>query len=114
MSVQSMNVRRKLFGLEHKETLRSMTTVGLAKKLMGCWNEAEELEVQVVETSTRVLGEDPPTTIISTGNLALTYWNKGRWDESKTRSASSGDKYKSARRRASRYANVYGKFSGNV
>jgi hypothetical protein len=36
---------------------------------------AEELEVQVMQTSLKVLGEEHPSTLTSMGNLASTYWN---------------------------------------
>ena len=44
----------------------------------GRWKEAEELELQVMETSPRVLGEEHPSTLTSMANLASTY---GRWKE---------------------------------
>ena len=47
----------------------------------GRWKEAEELEVQEIEMSTRVFGEEHPDTLISMGNLASTYWSQGRWKE---------------------------------
>src|SRR3984957_4465170 len=47
----------------------------------GRWKEAEVLEVQVMETRKRVLGEEHPSTLTSMANLALTYWNQGRWKE---------------------------------
>ncbi|KAF1813825.1 hypothetical protein P152DRAFT_394012, partial [Eremomyces bilateralis CBS 781.70] len=45
------------------------------------WKEAEELEVQVMEASKRVLGAEHPHTLTSMNNLASTYWNQGRWKE---------------------------------
>jgi hypothetical protein len=53
-------IRTKLLGKEHKDTLSSMVMVGLATSLAGRWTEAEELEVQVMETSWRVLGSEHP------------------------------------------------------
>ena len=47
----------------------------------GRWTEAEKIEVQVVETSRRVLGDEHPETLTSMANLASTYWNQGRWTE---------------------------------
>jgi len=44
----------------------------------------EELEVQVVETRTRVLGAEHPDTLNSRANLASTYRNQGRWKELKS------------------------------
>ena len=47
----------------------------------GRWKEAEELEVQVMETRKRVLGKEHPDTLTSMGNLVWTYGNQGRWKE---------------------------------
>jgi tetratricopeptide (TPR) repeat protein len=47
----------------------------------GRWKEAEELEVQVMDTRKRVLGEEHPDTLTSMANLASTYQNQGRWKE---------------------------------
>ncbi len=47
----------------------------------GQWNKAEELELQAVETSLRVLGAEHPDTLSTMANLALTYSNQGRWKE---------------------------------
>jgi tetratricopeptide (TPR) repeat protein len=47
----------------------------------GRWKEAEELEVQVMETRKRVLGAEHPDTLTSMANLASTFWNQGRWKE---------------------------------
>jgi hypothetical protein len=44
----------------------------------GRWKEAEELEVQVVETSKRVLGEQYPDTLIQMSNLAITLKERGQ------------------------------------
>ena len=47
--------------------------------LRGLWQDAEELNVQVMETRKRVLGAEHPDTLISIANLASTYRNQGRW-----------------------------------
>ena len=49
----------------------------------GRWKEAEELFVQVMETSRRVLGQEHPSTLTSMASLASTYWKQGHWEESK-------------------------------
>jgi Tetratricopeptide repeat len=43
--------------------------------------EAEELFVQVMEASLRVLGQEHPSTLSNMANLASTYRNQGRWKE---------------------------------
>src|SRR6266699_2753243 len=47
----------------------------------GRWEEAEKLEVQVMETRKTKLGVDHPHTLVSTANLASTFLNQGRWKE---------------------------------
>jgi Tetratricopeptide repeat len=37
------------------------------------------MEVQVMETTRRVLGEEYPSTLSSIANPASTYWSQGRW-----------------------------------
>jgi hypothetical protein len=55
--------------------------VGLVYKLGGRWDDAEKLEVVVIETRKTVLGVDHPSTLTSMANLASTYSNQGRWDD---------------------------------
>ncbi|KAF3389783.1 Nephrocystin-3 [Talaromyces pinophilus] len=81
LSVKSMKARKKLLGLEHKETLASMQMVGSIYLIKGRWKEAEELFVQVMEMRERVLGAEHPDTLSSMNNLALTYRDQGRWKE---------------------------------
>jgi tetratricopeptide (TPR) repeat protein len=47
----------------------------------GQYKAAEELQVEVMETSKRVLGDEHPDTLTSIANLASTYGDQGRWDE---------------------------------
>ncbi|KAF2022534.1 hypothetical protein EK21DRAFT_83159, partial [Setomelanomma holmii] len=44
----------------------------------GRWDAAEELEVQVMETSKKKLGADHPSTLTSMANLAFTWKAQGR------------------------------------
>jgi tetratricopeptide (TPR) repeat protein len=47
----------------------------------GRYEEAEELQMQVMQTSKRVLTDEHPSTLTSMNNLASTYSNQGRWKE---------------------------------
>jgi hypothetical protein len=67
MAVRSMQVRRRVLGKEHEDTLN--------------WREAEELFVQVMETSSRVLGEEHPDTLTSMANMAHTWKSQCRNEE---------------------------------
>ena len=42
------------------------------------WKKVEELEVQVMDTMKRTLGEEHPETLGSMNDVASTYWNQGR------------------------------------
>jgi tetratricopeptide (TPR) repeat protein len=56
-------------------------TMGRVLRQEGRWREAEELFLSVVETRSRMLGEEHPKTLSAMANLAATYWNQGRWRE---------------------------------
>jgi Tetratricopeptide repeat len=50
----------------------------LTYRNQGRWKEAEELEVQVMETSLRVVGQEHPDTLTSMNNLAWTWKGQNR------------------------------------
>ena len=79
---QRLNAQNeKVLGLEHPSTLTSMANLASTFWNQGRWKEAEELDVQVMETRKRVLGLEHPSTLTSMANLASTFWNQGRWKE---------------------------------
>jgi hypothetical protein len=47
----------------------------------GRWEEAEELDIEVMETRKTKLGADHPNTLTNMANLAAMFWNQGRWKE---------------------------------
>ena len=63
------------------DTLTSMGNLASTYQNQGQWKEAEELQVHVIQTSLRVLGEEHPDTLTNMRNLASTYQNQGRWKE---------------------------------
>ncbi|KAJ6000894.1 hypothetical protein N7481_001303 [Penicillium waksmanii] len=81
MASKSRYQRRILLGDEHEEVIDSTSMLATAYWLDGRWEEAEQLFVQVMETSKTKLGEDHPSTLKSMANLASTYGNQGRWEE---------------------------------
>jgi hypothetical protein len=56
-----MEMSKRVLGDEHPDTLTSMGNLALTYSNQGRWKEAEELEVQVIETRKRVLGDEHPT-----------------------------------------------------
>ena len=81
LRVQVMNMRNKLLGAEHPDTLTSMANLASTYRNQGRWNEAEQLEVQVMDMRKKLLGAEHSKTITSMANLASTYWNQGRWNK---------------------------------
>jgi tetratricopeptide (TPR) repeat protein len=78
---KALTIRETLLGAEHPSTLTSKANLASTYRNQGRWKEAEELEVQVMETSSRVLGAEHPSTLTRIANLASTFWNQGRWKE---------------------------------
>ena len=62
-----------MLGEEHPKTLLSMVNLSFTYLSQGKWNEAEQLEVQVLDMKKKVLGEEHPQTILSMTNLAGLY-----------------------------------------
>ena len=76
-----MDMRKKLLGAEHPDTLRSMANLACTYMHQGRWNEAEKVEVQVMDMRKKLLGAEHPDTLTSKADLASTYQNQGRWNE---------------------------------
>ncbi|GLA09992.1 hypothetical protein AnigIFM60653_001131 [Aspergillus niger] len=81
LEVQVLELRKRVLGPEHPDTLASMSTLAWTYWYQGRWKEAEELQVQVLELSKQVLGPEHSGTLISMSTLAWTYRNQGRWKE---------------------------------
>ena len=67
-----------VFGQSHRLHLLLRHQLANIKYYQGRWNEAEELQVQVMETILRVLEAEHPDTLSSMGHLASTYINQER------------------------------------
>jgi hypothetical protein len=58
-----------------------MANLASTYRNQGRWDAAEELEVEVMETSEKKLGADHPSTLTSMNNLAYTWKGNGRETE---------------------------------
>ena len=65
-------------GIDKETKLIVCNTISGVYYKEGRWKEAEELFVQVMETSLRVLGEEHPSTLTSMANLAHSYKAQNR------------------------------------
>ena len=75
-----------MLGANHPDTLTNMNNLASTLWSQGRWKEAEELEVQVMETRKNMLGTEHPATLISMKilpsrgkNMAEIYRILGRW-----------------------------------
>ena len=53
-----MNMRNKLLGAKHPDTLSSMANIARIYNDLGKWNEAEKLGVQVMNIRKKLLGAE--------------------------------------------------------
>ena len=58
-----MDMRKKLLGAEHPHTFTSMGNLASTYVNQGRWNEAEQLEVQVMDMRKKLLGAEHPNTL---------------------------------------------------
>ncbi|KAJ5946981.1 hypothetical protein N7454_003820 [Penicillium verhagenii] len=77
MAIMSRKRRMEILGAEDQHTLDSTEILAVAYQLGGQWEEAEQLEIQVMETRKAKLGVDHPDTLTIMTNLASTYRNQG-------------------------------------
>jgi hypothetical protein len=73
-----METRKTKLGADHPDTLTSMANLASTLWNQGRWDDAEELEVQVMETRKTKLGADHPDTLTSMANLAFTWKGNGK------------------------------------
>ena len=55
-----MDMRKKLLGPEHPHTLLSMGSLASTYRNQGRWNEAEQLELQVMDIRKKLLDAEHP------------------------------------------------------
>jgi tetratricopeptide (TPR) repeat protein len=81
LQVDVMDVRRRVLGGEHPDTLSSMASLAVTYRKQRKLKDAENLQVEVMDVRRRVLGAEHPDILSSMANLASTYRYQGRWKE---------------------------------
>ncbi|MBV8808221.1 MAG: serine/threonine protein kinase, partial [Acidobacteriaceae bacterium] len=76
---QALNLRQRILGREHPDTLRTMLRLAWLYQLQGHYSQAELLETKVLEIRRRVLGEEHPDTAVSMGRVAFLYFREGKF-----------------------------------
>jgi hypothetical protein len=74
---EAMKLRGQQLGPEHEDTLTTMSLLGVAYSRLKRTEEAQQLQLQVVDIASRVLGPTHRLTLKSISRLAITYQHKG-------------------------------------
>lgn len=72
---------KKIFGLEHEETLLCMSKLAQTYDEQGRWDDAEKLQEQTLETVLKITDVEDLFTMLTMSASACIYSNRGRWDE---------------------------------
>ncbi|KAF8143450.1 hypothetical protein K438DRAFT_1783749 [Mycena galopus ATCC 62051] len=83
--------RRKILGAEHINTLTAMNNLAItyqslspfedAENLLGQFEDAEQLELVVLEKRRKILSDEHPQTLTAMNNLAGTYYCLGQFED---------------------------------
>ncbi len=73
--------RRQLGGARHPDTVRSMAELATTYHVLGRYEEAEKMKVEVLALRREILGDKHPDTVESMASLAATYHALGRYEE---------------------------------
>jgi len=76
-----INLRRSYLDLDHLDHQESFSLLATIYMHQRRWDEAEQLQVQIIETNKRVRKADHPFTLVSIVNLAEIYRGQRCWDE---------------------------------
>ena len=79
---ESLEIRRRVLGPEHPETLQSMNDLAHALYHEARGADAEKLYREALDIERRVLGPEHPRTLLSMNNLANALWHEGRYADS--------------------------------
>jgi non-specific serine/threonine protein kinase/serine/threonine-protein kinase len=76
---RAVEIRTRVLGVEHRDTLRSMNNLGTTLDEEGRYADAERLHRQLLDIRRRVLGPDHVETLASMNNLANSLGEQGRY-----------------------------------
>lgn len=76
---ESLAIRMKTLGPEHKSTLQTMSFMGILYMITGRYEKAENILSEVVNTQKKILGNDHPDTAESRITLGQVYYHQGRY-----------------------------------
>ena len=78
--VEVMEIREKMLGVEHPDTLTSVSNLALVLLYQGKYESAEEMNRRALEGGEKVLGVEHPDTLTSVSNLAAVLQYQGKYE----------------------------------
>ena len=81
LKLEVVEGRKRVFGDDHAETLKAVSSLASTYRSRRKYDEAEQLELEVVEGQKQLLGYDHAETLQAISCLASTYWSRGKYDE---------------------------------
>ncbi|KAI8666162.1 hypothetical protein NCS57_00840200 [Fusarium keratoplasticum] len=81
MNRRALEVREKVLGREHPDTLTSVGILASVLRDLGKYEESEQMNRRVLEAREKVLGREHPDTLTSVSNLASVLQNQGKYEE---------------------------------
>jgi serine/threonine protein kinase len=78
---RALNLRRRVLGPEHPDTLKSMSDLAIVYVDEGRYGQGEALHSQTLEIRRRVLGPEHPDTLKSMNRLVVVYDREGKYAE---------------------------------
>jgi tetratricopeptide (TPR) repeat protein len=79
-----LEIKRRVLGPEHKNTLTSMFNLAWTLQREGRYADAEKLQRETLEIQRRVLGPEHSDTLVSMNNLADNLSKQRRFEDSST------------------------------
>jgi tetratricopeptide (TPR) repeat protein len=81
LSLQCLEIMKRVLGPDHPHTLSAMTDLALAYQGQHRYEEAERLDSEILGIQKRVLGPERGEVLWTMNNLALAYQSEGRYRE---------------------------------
>ncbi|MFU8828675.1 MAG: tetratricopeptide repeat protein, partial [Phycisphaerales bacterium] len=78
---EALEIRRRVLGDEHPDTLNSINNMGSLLNAQGKLAEADPYSREALDGFRRVLGNEHPNTLLSMYNLGKTLVALQKWDE---------------------------------
>ncbi len=78
---QTWEIRRRVLGPEHPDTLLSMTNLAAIYHSEGKYAQAESLGIQALDMMRRALGPEHPDTVWRMNNLANVYTSERKYEQ---------------------------------